>query len=273
VVHIMDDMDVVQVKCPDCGIFTYDGNTLNLGIGDYCVVENPYENDDMLVGQVARKYSIERQKIAKSALKVIRKATEEDRKVFDELKVKEEDAYKICWKKIRDHKLPMKLIKSHYYFDGSKITFYFTADKRVDFRKLVKDLAYIFRRRIELRQIGPRDEAKMLGGIGCCGQALCCTKFLKNLGKVHMKMAKEQNMTLTPSKISGICGKLLCCFEFEKEWYQQVRKKMPQIGAKVDFRGNKYRVEEVEPFTEMLKLKDDEGNQVEARLDEIRRRF
>jgi len=269
----VDNIDVAQVKFPDCGVFTYDSNALELVIGDYCVVENPYESDDVLIGQVARKYVIEKQKNLKATLKVIRKATEEDKKIFEELKIKEEDAYKICRSKIRDHKLPMKLIKSHYYFDGSKITFYFTADRRVDFRKLVKDLAYIFRRRIELRQIGPRDEAKMLGGIGCCGQMLCCTKFLKNLGKVHMKMAKEQNMTLTPSKISGICGKLLCCFEFEKEWYQEIRKKMPQIGAKVDMNGIRCRVEDVDPFNEMVKLKDDKGNLMEVKLEEIRRRF
>ncbi|HGJ65239.1 TPA: stage 0 sporulation protein [bacterium] len=267
----MDEIDVVQVKCPECGTFTYDQDVLDLTIGDYCIVENPYDENDVVVGQIARKFKIERQKSTKSTPKVMRKATPEDKKTFEELKLKEEEAHNICWKKIRDHKLPMKLIKSHYYFDGSKITFYFTADKRVDFRALVKDLAYIFKRRIELRQIGPRDEAKMIGGVGCCGQKLCCTSFLKNLGKVHMKMAKEQNITLTPSKISGICGKLLCCFEYEREWYQQARKTMPQIGAKIEFKGVKYKVEDLDPFHGTIKVKDDDGNIIEVNVEDIKR--
>lgn len=266
----MDEIEVVQVKCSECGVFTYDHDVLELNTGDPCIVESPYEDGDMLIGRIAMKFSIKKQKSSKSIPKVIRKATEEDEKLFEELKVKEEDAYKICWKKIKDHKLPMKLIKSHYFFDSSKITFYFTSDRRVDFRELVKDLAYIFKRRIELRQIGPRDEAKMLGGIGCCGQQLCCISFLKKLGKLHMKMAKEQNMTLTPSKISGICGKLLCCLEFENEWYQNMRKTMPQIGAKVEAKGVIGKVEDLDPFHGMIKIKDDNGKIFDVSIDDIK---
>jgi len=267
----MEEIEVVQVKCSECGVYTYEPDVLELGIGDYCIVENPYDDSDVLIGQVVTKFKISKQKNVKLPSKVVRKATEEDQKTFEELRNREVDAHKICWKKIKDRKLPMKLIKSHYCFDESKVTFYFTSDKRVDFRELVKDLAYIFRRRIELRQVGPRDEAKMLGGVGCCGQRLCCSTFLKKLGKLHMRMAKEQNMTLTPSKIAGICGKLICCLEFENEWYQNIRKKMPQIGAKVQANGISGRVEDLDPFHGIIKLRDDTGKLVEVSVEDIRR--
>lgn len=150
---------------------------------------------------------------------VIRKATPEDERIIEENKVKEKEAFQICLKKITDHQLPMKLVDVEYTFDGNKIIFSFTAEGRVDFRELVKDLASVFRTRIELRQIGVRDEAKMLGGIGSCGRVLCCASFLGDFEPVSIRMAKDQKLSLNPTKISGICGRLMCCLKYENSAY------------------------------------------------------
>ncbi|MDI6716321.1 MAG: stage 0 sporulation family protein [Actinomycetota bacterium] len=165
--------------------------------------------------------------------KVIRRATEEDREQLKANKEKEEEAFKIAEEKIAKHGLPMKLIEVEYVFDRSKIIFYFTADGRVDFRELVKDLAAVFKTRIELRQIGVRDEAKMVGGLGPCGQRLCCTVFLGDFEPVSIRMAKEQDLPLNPLKISGICGRLMCCLKYEYEVYQDFKKRAPKRGTKV----------------------------------------
>jgi len=162
---------------------------------------------------------------------VIRIATEQDQKVVNKNKQKEKEAFKICLEKIRKHGLEMKLIDVEYTFDGNKILFYFTADGRVDFRELVKDLATIFKTRIELRQIGVRDEAKMLGGLGPCGRPMCCSSFLGDFASVSIKMAKEQNLSLNPTKISGICGRLMCCLNYEQSTYEDIRKRMPKVGS------------------------------------------
>jgi cell fate regulator YaaT (PSP1 superfamily) len=162
---------------------------------------------------------------------VIRIATEEDKAKYAENKKKEKEAFDICFEKIKKHELVMKLIDVEYTFDNNKIIFYFTADGRVDFRELVKDLAAVFRTRIELRQIGVRDEAKMVGGLGVCGRPMCCAVHLGDFAPVSIKMAKEQNLSLNPSKISGVCGRLMCCLNYEQETYEYIRKKMPQIGS------------------------------------------
>ena len=146
-------------------------------------------------------------------------------------KEKEKDAFSICLKKIAEHKLTMKLIDVEYTFDNNKVIFYFTADGRVDFRELVKDLATIFKTRIELRQIGVRDEAKMLGGLGPCGRPMCCSTFLGDFASVSIKMAKEQNLSLNPTKISGICGRLMCCLNYEQSTYEDIRKRIPKVGS------------------------------------------
>lgn len=164
---------------------------------------------------------------------VIRVATEEDIKKHLGNREKEKEAFSICEKKITEHKLQMKLVDVEYTFDGSKIIFYFTADGRIDFRELVKDLATIFRTRIELRQIGVRDEAKMLGGIGMCGRSLCCSTWLGDFNSVSIKMAKEQNLSLNPTKISGICGRLMCCLSYEQEAYEEIRQHLPKVGSYV----------------------------------------
>lgn len=164
---------------------------------------------------------------------VVRRANAKDEKKLEENKQKEKDALDTCQKKINKHGLDMKLVDVEYTFDNSKIIFYFTADGRVDFRELVKDLAGVFKTRIELRQIGVRDEAKMLGGLGPCGRACCCSSFLGDFLPVSIKMAKEQNLSLSPTKISGLCGRLMCCLNYEQEHYCQTRKRMPKLGSTV----------------------------------------
>jgi cell fate regulator YaaT (PSP1 superfamily) len=165
--------------------------------------------------------------------KVMRIATEEDDQIEQENKQKEKEAFDICRKKIIEHQLEMKLIDVEFTFDNNKIMFYFTADGRVDFRELVKDLAAIFRTRIELRQIGVRDETKMMGSIGICGKCLCCASFLSEFQPVSIKMAKEQNLSLNPTKISGICGRLMCCLKYEEETYKEINKNLPNVGDHV----------------------------------------
>ena len=165
--------------------------------------------------------------------KIIRMATPEDVKRSEECIAKEKDAVEICMRKIAAHKLDMKLVDAEYTFDGSKLIFYFTANGRVDFRDLVKDLASVFKMRIELRQIGVRDEAKMLGGIGPCGRPICCRTFLSDFTPVSIKMAKEQNLSLNPTKISGLCDRLMCCLKYEQDHYEQTRKRMPRVGREI----------------------------------------
>lgn len=162
--------------------------------------------------------------------KVIRLVTKEDEEIIKANKEKEKEAFRICKEKIIKHNLDMKLVDAEYTFDNNKVLFYFTSDDRVDFRELVKDLASIFRTRIELRQIGVRDETKMCGGIGICGRELCCNKFLSDFQPVSIKMAKEQNLSLNPIKISGICGRLMCCLKYEEESYQEIKGRLPEVG-------------------------------------------
>lgn len=164
---------------------------------------------------------------------VIRLANEQDRKTVDKNKQKEKEAFRICQEKIKKHKLEMKLVDVEYTFDGNKILFYFTADGRIDFRELVKDLAAVFRTRIELRQIGVRDETKLKGGIGICGRPLCCSTYLTEFSAVSIKMAKEQNLSLNPTKISGVCGRLMCCLNNEEETYEVLNSQLPSVGDTV----------------------------------------
>lgn len=164
---------------------------------------------------------------------VIRVATEQDRKTVEKNRQKEKEAFKICWEKIRKHGLEMKLIDAEYTFDNNKVLFYFTADGRIDFRELVKDLAAVFRTRIELRQIGVRDETKIKGEIGICGRPLCCSTYLTEFAAVSIKMAKEQNLSLNPSKISGVCGRLMCCLTNEEETYEVLNSQLPSVGDTV----------------------------------------
>ena len=189
---------------------------------------------------------------------VLRKATEQDLEIVDKNCEKEKEAYKICLQKINKHKLEMKLVDVEYTFDGNKILFYFTADGRVDFRELVKDLASVFRTRIELRQIGVRDEAKMIGGLGICGRPFCCSTFLGEFQPVSIKMAKEQGLSLNPVKISGTCGRLMCCLKHEQNAYDHLLKITPKQGALVQTPNGKGTVVDVNLLTGKLKVQLDD---------------
>ena len=186
---------------------------------------------------------------------VIRAATAEDDAVYEENKRKEKDAAKICLEKIAEHKLEMKLVDVEYTFDNSKLLFYFTADGRVDFRELVKSLASVFRTRIELRQIGIRDETKLIGGLGVCGRPFCCKKFLDDFVQVSIKMAKEQNLSLNSQKISGACGRLMCCLRYEHEFYEEELAKMPKMDALVETPDGRGVVCELSPLTGIVKVR------------------
>jgi len=204
---------------------------------------------------------------------VIRKASEEDFRMRAEYAAREPEAFKVCEKKILDHKLEMKLVEVEYTFDNSKILFYFTADGRIDFRELVKDLASVFRTRIELRQIGVRDEAKMMGGLGICGREQCCSSFLGDFQPVSIKMAKEQGLSLNPAKISGTCGRLMCCLKYEQEAYEDLLRKTPKVGAYVETEDGRGVVENVNLLTGILAVrldKNKEGAAKNFRKEEVK---
>lgn len=202
---------------------------------------------------------------------VLRIATHKDEKTYEKNKEKEVKALEICKQKVEKHELDMKLIDVEYTFDNNKVIFYFTAEGRVDFRELVKDLASIFKIRIELRQIGVRDEAKMLGGLGPCGIPLCCSKWLGDFEPVSIKMAKEQNLSLNPSKISGICGRLLCCLKYEQDFYEEVGKRLPTEGQKVTTPDGKGTIIKINILAESIVVKL-EGEEIiinEYKLEQI----
>ena len=212
-------------------IYNYDINNLDVKPDDYVIAETNHGID---LGQVAVGCRhVEETGSAISLKKLIRIATEKDLQTSAENREKEREAFAVCQKKIAEHKLDMKLVSVEYAFDNSKALFYFTANGRVDFRSLVKDLASVFKMRIELRQIGVRDEARMIGGLGPCGRQICCGSFLEEFQPVSIKMAKEQNLSLNPTKISGVCGRLMCCLKYEQDHYEQTRKIMPRIGKEV----------------------------------------
>ena len=211
-------------------------------------------------GEVIIPYKeVEDDKITEPLKKVIRIVNDKDRKMYKENKAKEPEAGEIFEKKVKEHGLKMKLVEVEYKFDGSKVIFYFTADGRIDFRELVKDLAAIFKTRIELRQIGVRDEVRRIGGCGVCGRELCCTKFLNNFETVSIKMAKEQNISLNPSKISGNCGRLMCCLKYEECVYTDKIKSLPKVGATVKTEDGVGEVVSIETLKERLRIKFKDG--------------
>ncbi|ADI00856.1 MAG TPA: stage 0 sporulation family protein [Syntrophothermus lipocalidus] len=210
---------VVGVRFKPAGkIYYFNGEDVELKVGDKVIVETArgIEFGEVVIGR----REVDEGRLVLPLKNVIRKATEQDMRQAEENRKREVEAYAICEAKIKEHGLPMNLIDVEYTFDRGKIIFYFTAEGRVDFRELVRDLASVFRTRIELRQIGVRDEAKMLGGIGTCGRVLCCATFLGDFEPVSIRMAKDQNLSLNPTKISGICGRLMCCLKFESETYE-----------------------------------------------------
>ncbi|MTI48813.1 MAG: stage 0 sporulation family protein [Firmicutes bacterium] len=220
---------VVGIRFKKAGkIYYFDPDDIEINLDERVIVETARGIEFGLV--VVGPKEIREEEVVAPLKKVIRIATDEDTSQHEENKNKEKEAFDICLEKIDEHGLDMKLIDVEYTFDNNKVIFYFTADGRVDFRELVKDLASIFRTRIELRQIGVRDEAKMIGGLGPCGKAMCCSTFLGEFEPVSIKMAKEQNLSLNPTKISGICGRLMCCLKYEHETYEKIIEKMPEVG-------------------------------------------
>jgi cell fate regulator YaaT (PSP1 superfamily) len=221
---------IVGIRFRPAGrIYNFDPQGQQYASGQYVIVETAR-------GVEAGRVVIAPKQVTESALTdplkpIARLATEDDLRMMLSFKSKEKEALVRCGERVVQHQLPMKLVEAEYTFDGSRLTFYFTADERVDFRALVRDLAATFRTRIELRQIGARDQAKQLGGVGLCGKTLCCSSWITEFGVVSIKMAKEQGLPLNPSKISGVCGRLLCCLSYENDNYVQTKQQMPQIGA------------------------------------------
>ncbi len=250
--------NIVGVRFKRLGkIYFFDPKDLKLEKKDYVIVETS-QGDEYGEVLIPNRY-IDNEKIVEPLKKVIRKATEKDKKHYEDCKNKEKEAFEVCQKKIKEHNLDMTLTEVEYKFDNSKILFYFTADGRIDFRDLVKDLAAIYKTRIELRQIGVRDEVKKIGGNGVCGRELCCCSFLSDFETVSIKMAKEQNISLNPSKISGNCGRLMCCLKYEQEVYEEKLKKLPNIGAIVKTEDGTGEVDGVETLKERVKVKFKDG--------------
>ena len=250
--------NIVGVRFKKLGkIYFFDPQDIKLEKRDQVIVETA-QGDEFGEVLIANR-CIENDKIVEPLKKVIRKATDKDKKHYEECKKKEQEAFEVCQKKIKEHKLDMALTEVEYKFDNSKILFYFTADGRIDFRELVKDLAAIYKTRIELRQIGVRDEVKRIGGNGVCGRELCCCSFLRDFETVSIKMAKEQNISLNPSKISGNCGRLMCCLKYEQEVYEDKLKRLPNIGAIVKTADGTGEVDGVETLKERVKVKFKDG--------------
>lgn len=261
---------VVGVRFKEVGkIYYFSPSDLEVGSRDHVIVETArgLEYGEAVVGPKM----VPEDEVVQPLKKIIRKATEEDELQLIENRVDEKKAYSLCQEKIREHRLPMKLIDVEYTFDRSKAIFYFTAEGRVDFRELVKDLAAVFRTRIELRQIGVRDEAKMIGGLGSCGRELCCSTFLGDFETVSIKMAKEQNLSLNPTKISGICGRLMCCLKYESEAYKYQKSIMPKEGSKVKTPLGVGKVVKTNIIQEMLIVQSADEKQELFELSEISR--
>ena len=246
--------EVIGVRFKQVGkIYYFSPNGVQMPVGEKVIVETARGIE---CGEVAiSNRQIKDEGIIKPLKTVIRVANKDDLRRIEENKVKEKKAFKLCLEKIEKHKLQMKLVDVEYTFDNNKILFYFTADGRVDFRELVKDLASVFKTRIELRQIGVRDESKMIGGLGICGQPFCCSRFLKDFQPVSIKMAKEQGLSLNPTKISGACGRLMCCLAYEENAYEYLNSIMPMVGSTVRTPDGLGTVLEVNPVSGYLRVR------------------
>lgn len=250
--------NIIGVRFKKLGkIYFFNPKGLKVKKGDKVIVETA-QGDEYGEVVIPNRY-IDDEKIIAPLKKVIRIANYKDHKQYEECRKKEKEAFKLCLKKIKEHKLDMTLTDVEYKFDNSKILFYFTADGRIDFRDLVKDLAAIYKTRIELRQIGVRDEVKRIGGNGVCGRELCCCTFLSDFETVSIKMAKEQNLSLNPSKISGNCGRLMCCLKYENDVYEEKSKRLPKVGAIVKTEDGVGEVDSIETLKEQLKVKFKDG--------------
>ena len=252
---------VIGVRFRTAGkVYFFDPLQFEIKRGDHVIVETARGIEFGTV--VSGVHEVEEDKVIQPLKPVIRIANERDKEQEASNKLREREAYKICLEKIRKHELEMKLIDAEYTFDNNKVLFYFTADGRIDFRELVKDLASVFKTRIELRQIGVRDETKIMGGIGICGRPLCCHSYLSDFVPVSIKMAKEQNLSLNSAKISGTCGRLMCCLNYEYQTYEEELRLTPPVGSRVKTPDGAGIVTEITPLTGMLKvsLTDKQGN-------------
>ncbi len=256
---------VIGVRFRNVGkIYYFSPKNLEIHAGDHVIVETARGVEYGNVVLPPR--DVEDEKVIQPLKEVIRIANPQDDKKEEINRKKEKEAFQVCLKKIREHGLEMKLIDVEYTFDNNKILFYFTADGRIDFRELVKDLAAIFKSRIELRQIGVRDETKILGGIGICGRPLCCHTYLSEFVPVSIKMAKEQNLSLNPTKISGVCGRLMCCLKNEEETYEELNRKLPNTGDRVTTpEGLKGEVQSVNVLRQLVKVIVDVEDEKEIR--------
>ena len=264
---------VIGVRFRTAGkIYFFDPGKLNIKRNDHVIVETARGIEYGTV--VGNPREVEDDKVIQPLKPVLRIATERDDEQEANNKQKEKDAFKICLAKIKKHGLEMKLIDAEYTFDNNKVLFYFTADGRIDFRELVKDLASVFKTRIELRQIGVRDETKILGGIGICGRQLCCHTHLSEFVPVSIKMAKEQNLSLNPTKISGVCGRLMCCLKHEEETYEELNRRLPNVGDHVTtddgLRGEVASVNVLRQLVKVIVDVDDEKEIKEYKVEQLR---
>ena len=264
---------VIGVRFRTAGkIYYFDPQNLDIKRGNHVIVETARGIEYGTV--VGDPKEIEEEKITQPLKSVLRIATEKDDEQEKKNKEKEKEAFKICLEKIRKHELEMKLIDAEYTFDNNKVLFYFTADGRVDFRELVKDLAGVFKTRIELRQIGVRDETKIRGGIGICGRPLCCHTHQSDFIPVSIKMAKEQNLSLNPTKISGVCGRLMCCLKHEEDTYEEINKRLPSVGDFVttpdNLKGEVYSVNILRELVKVVVEINDEKEIHEYKASELR---
>ena len=252
--------EIIGVRFKSAGkVYYFSPDGMKLDEGSLVIVETARGVECGEVVMTNR--MVEDGKITAPLKAIIRQANQQDLKILERNKAKEENAFRICQEKIAVHKLDMKLVDVECTFDNNKLLFYFTAETRVDFRELVKDLAAVFRTRIELRQIGVRDEAKILGGLGICGRPFCCKGFLGEFQPVSIKMAKEQGLSLNPTKISGTCGRLMCCLKYEQDCYEELLKTTPKVGAYVSTEKFKGYVEEVNLITGKLKVKPEKSDE------------
>ena len=264
---------VIGVRFRTAGkIYFFNPGKLNIKRGDHVIVETARGIEYGTV--VGDPREVEDKKVVQPLKPVLRIATSRDDEQEAANKKKEKEAYKICLEKIQKHGLEMKLIDAEYTFDNNKVLFYFTADGRIDFRELVKDLAAVFKTRIELRQIGVRDETKILGGIGICGRELCCHRHLSEFVPVSIKMAKEQNLSLNPTKISGVCGRLMCCLKHEEETYEELNRRLPSVGDHLTTEdGLKGEVHSVNVLRQLVKVVVEVGDEKEIheyRVEQLR---
>ena len=238
-----------------------DDSDLEFNAGDYAIVPTRYGKDlARVIGKINCPIGIKPEDV----VIIDRKATDSDLKKAEELKQKEKEAFKVFQEKVSYHKLDMKLTSTHFLIDEQKALFFFSADNRVDFRELVKDLVSVFKMRIELRQVGVRDESRITGGLGVCGRPYCCHCVSDKLRPVSIRMAKEQNLSLNSMKISGQCGRLLCCLSYEFDFYSEARKKLPPEGLHIFYDGTNFRITEVNPLTSMIKMSGDDGRLIEV---------